>query len=216
MNRQEIKNAAKTKIKEKGAKWDIIWPILVIAFLESVLVSIFGGGVNVDLNNIESFTFPTRYVVATSIVSILMGIVTAGYVKYIINFVRTGNFDSNEIINTVKAKWVNILIANILTGVIIGLCSLLFVIPGIIMALAYAFVTYLVVDTDVSGNDALSKSREMMKGYKSDYFVFQLSFIGWYLLVPFTLGLILIWLYPYYTVANTIYYEKLKELRNAK
>ena len=216
MNRQEIKNAAKAKIKEKGAKWDIIWPILVIAFLESVLVSIFGGGVNVDLNNIESFTFPTRYVVATSIVSILMGIVTAGYVKYIINFVRTGNFDSNEIINTVKAKWVNILIANILTGVIIGLCSLLFVIPGIIMALAYAFVTYLVVDTDVSGNDALSKSREMMKGYKSDYFVFQLSFIGWYLLVPFTLGLILIWLYPYYTVANTIYYEKLKEIRNAK
>ena len=216
MNRQEIKNAAKAKIKEKGAKWDIIWPILVIGVLESVLVSIFGGGVNVDLNNIESFTFPTRYVVATSIVSILMGIVTAGYVKYIINFVRTGNFDSNEIINTVKAKWVNILIANILTGVIIGLCSLLFVIPGIIMALAYAFVTYLVVDTDVSGNDALSKSREMMKGYKSDYFVFQLSFIGWYLLVPFTLGLILIWLYPYYTVANTIYYEKLKELRNAK
>ena len=84
------------------------------------------------------------------------------------------------------------------------------------MALAYAFVTYLVVDTNISGNDALSKSREMMKGYKMDYFVFQLSFLGWYLLIPFTLGIILIWLEPYVLVANTLYYEKLKSLKGIK
>ena len=78
------------------------------------------------------------------------------------------------------------------------------------MTLAYAFVDYLVVDTDVTGNDALRESREMMKGYKWNYFVFGLSFLGWILLVPFTLGILLIWLYPYMTVATAIYYERLK------
>ena len=52
-----------------------------------------------------------------------------------------------------------------------------------------------------------------MKGYKGDYFVFLLSFIGWFLLVPFTLGIILIWLLPYILVAQIIYYEKLSELK---
>ena len=44
-----------------------------------------------------------------------------------------------------------------------------------------------------------------------DYFVFGLSFIGWALLIAPTFGLIMIWLFPYMTVANAIYYEKLKQ-----
>ena len=72
-------------------------------------------------------------------------------------------------------------------------------------------VTFIVIDTDTSGSDSLRKSREMMKGYKMDYFIFQLSFIGWHILAVFTLGILYIWLVPYITVAETIYYDKLKE-----
>ena len=49
MNRTEIKELAKSKIK--GNKWNIIWPVLVIGFLESVIQSIFklGPGItNID------------------------------------------------------------------------------------------------------------------------------------------------------------------------
>ena len=74
----------------------------------------------------------------------------------------------------------------------------------------YSFVVYLVIDTKTKGQDALKISREMMQGYKWNYFVFGLSFLGWILLVPFTLGILLIWLYPYMTVATAIYYERLK------
>ena len=215
MNRVEIKNEAKAKIK--GNLWNIIWPVLVISVLSSIIISLFGGNVNLtELQNMEEVKLPTKYLVTTGIVGIIMGIVTAGYTKYIINFVRTGKFETNDILNTVKEKWLNILISDILVGIIVGICSVFFVIPGIIMAYAYAFVTYLVVDTDVSGSDSLKKSREMMKGYKMNYFVFQLSFIGWILLVPFTLGILLIWLYPYMTVAETLYYDKLKSLKNVK
>lgn len=211
MNRAEIKEEAKKKIK--GNLWNIIWPVLVITVVESLLVTILGGSVNIDFNHLENVAVPTRYYVATSVVSLFIGIVNAGYLKYLIDFTRTGNFDKDTIINVVKEKWLNILIANVLTGLIVAACSLLFVIPGIIMAFAYTLVTYLVVDTDVSGSDALKQSREIMKGYKMDYFIFILSFIGWCLLVPLTFGLILIWLEPYMSVAQIIYYDKLKELK---
>ena len=110
-----------------------------------------------------------------------------------------------------KEKWLNILLVEIITGVLICLASILFVIPGIILTFAYAMTTYLVVDSNLSATETLKKSREMMKGYKWDYFVFCLSFVGWALLVPLTLGLILIWLAPYMEVAEAIYYDKLKE-----
>ena len=211
MNRKEIKELAKEKIK--GNKWNIIWPMLVISVIGSVITTIFGGTVNVNVNNLEELSqltvSPIQYG-GSLLSSLVVGLISAGYIKYILNFVRTGKFDTKEIIETIKAKWVNILIAGILSSIIIGLCCVLFVIPGIIMALAYAFVMFLVIDTDVSGSDSLKASREMMKGYKWDYFVFQLSFLGWALLVPFTLGILLIWLYPYITVANVIYYDKLK------
>ena len=213
MDRKEIKELAKEKIR--GNKWNIIWPILVIGVIESILTSIFGGRVDIDMETL-TVNYTSRYYIGSSIVMIIIGIISAGYLKYVLNFVRTGNFNFDDIINTVKEKWLNILISNVLMAIIIGLCSLAFVVPGIIMALAYTFVTYLVVDTDVSGSDSLKRIREMMKGYKWDYFVFTLSFIGWVLLIPCTFGLILIWLYPYYTVAEMIYYEKLKEKTNKK
>ena len=214
MDRKEIKEKAKAKLK--GNLWNILWPMLVIMVLSTALSSLFGGSIiNININNLEDLKdlsqAQTTTKPASTLVTLIIGIINAGYIKYILNFIRTDKFDTNSIINTIKEKWLDILIANILTTIIIFACTLLLIIPGIIMALAYSFVTYLVIDTDTKGSDALKKSREMMKGYKFDYFIFGLSFIGWFLLVIPTIGLILIWLVPYYVVANALYYENLKE-----
>ena len=161
-------------------------------------------------NITATYHFSTVNYIGMVILVIVSALLYAGYYKYILNFVRTGKFESDDIIEAIKTKWLQVLIATILVGIIVGLCSLLFVIPGIIMSLAYAMVVLLIIDTDVTGSDALKKSRDMMKGYKWNYFVFLLSFIGWVLLVPFTIGIILIWLVPYMTVAEIMYYDKLK------
>ena len=208
MDRKEIKEEAKKKIK--GNIWNILWPLLVIGVLTSLLSRLLGGNVTFNISETAE-TVNAKASIGSGIVAIISGFLSAGYIKYLLNFVRSGKFNTNDIINTIKEKWLNILIAEILVGVIVFLCTLLFVIPGIIMGLAYSFAIYLVVDKDIAGNDSLKESREMMKGYKWDYFVFGLSFIGWILLVPFTLGILLIWLVPYINVANALYYEKLKE-----
>ena len=206
MDRKEIKEEAKAKIK--GNIWDILWPFLVIGVLSGILSTLFGGNVTINFNeSMENMKASTT--IGNGLVTLITGFLSAGYIKYLINFVRTGKFDTNDIINTIKDKWLNILIAEILVYVIVFACTLLFIVPGIIMGLAYTFALYLVVDKDATGNDSLKQSREMMKGYKWDYFVFMLSFIGWFLLVPFTLGIILIWLVPYLNVAEVLYYERL-------
>lgn len=209
MNRVEIKEAAKEKIR--GNKWNIWWPYLVISIIQSVLSSLFLPKVNVDFNNLANIQMPKGYYLGSTIISILIGVLTACYLKYILDFVRTGKFNHDVIIKIFKEKWVNLLIAGLVSSLIIGLGFVLFVVPGIILALAYTFVNFVIIDSKLSAIDALKKSREMMKGYKWNYFVFGLSFFGWLLLIVPTLGLIMIWLFPYMIVANAMYYDKLKQ-----
>ena len=210
MDRKEIKELAKSKIK--GNLWNLLWPPLLIGAVEGIFSSILTPNQAATLEYTTT-SAPQMSPVASLIlmvVGIICGIALIAYNKYVLNFVRDGKLDYHDIINCVKEKWANILIAEILVAVLVSLASLLFVIPGIILGLAYSMVAYLVVDTDLSGVDAMKKSREMMKGYKWDYFVFNLSFIGWVILLPFTLCILAVWLVPYMTVAEAIYYDRLK------
>ena len=59
--------------------------------------------------------------------------------------------------------------------------------------------------------DAITKSRQMMDGHKADLFILQLSFFFWWMLVPFTFGLALIYVIPYMSAAMTNFYLSLKE-----
>lgn len=209
MNRKEIKAEAKAKVK--GNKWNILWPLLVMGVVYGIIGAIFGVSSSFDFSSLnEAASISPVAGIGTLIGILLTCFFSAGYIKYLITFARTGKFDSNEIIKTVKEKWLNILIASILVYVIVSLCTILFVIPGIIMKLAYSFAMYLVVDTEVSGSDALRESRQMMKGYKWNYFVFLLSFIGWFILGLFTFGISYIWLIPYMFISSILYYDKLK------
>ena len=212
MSRAEIKGLAKEKIK--GNIWEIIWPLLAISIVAVIINRIVGPQYSFDFKAMK-FVLVKGGVfsnILSSIVTIAEAIFTAGYMKYLLDFVRKGSFDAKVIIETVKKKWLNILIASVVMGVIIFVGLILFVIPGIILAFTFAMVLYLIIDEDIEPMEALKKSKDMMKGHKFEYFVFGLSFIGWFLLVPFTLGLLLIWLVPYINVATMLYYDNLKKL----
>ena len=166
MNRKEIKEEAKKKIK--GNIWNILWPVLVIGVVEYIIERIFNLTPKVDYTNLESLTATTKMsptaTIITIILTLIITIVMVGYKKYILNFVRTGKFDTKEILNCVKEKWLNIIVATLLVGLIVYVCTLLFVIPGIIMALAYGMVTYIIIDTDLSGVDSLYSIVQMPSG----------------------------------------------------
>lgn len=91
------------------------------------------------------------------------------------------------------------------------LWTLLFYIPGLIKGIAYSQAMYILIDNpEISGREAIKKSSEMMNGHKMDYFVLQLSFIGWIILGFFTLGILYIWLVPYMNATNANFYQSIK------
>ncbi len=69
-------------------------------------------------------------------------------------------------------------------GVVVMAAGMIaFFVAIIWLNLRYAMVDYLVIDQGLSGLDAITESKKMMKGNKGKLFVLHLSFIGWYLLM---------------------------------
>ena len=111
-----------------------------------------------------------------------------------------------------KTDWGRYVVALVLQMIIITLISIPTLgIGGIIFAYAYKMVPFLLHDyPELTAKEALKLSREMMKGYKWDLFVLDLTFIGWALLCILTLGIGVLWLAPYIYSAEAHFYDDLK------
>ncbi len=73
--------------------------------------------------------------------------------------------------------------------------------------------TYILADNELRPVETLKESWNLMKGYKLDYFIFNVSFIGWMILSFFSFGILAILVIPYIMTANTLYYENLLKLK---
>ncbi|MCG0823340.1 integral membrane protein [Lactiplantibacillus plantarum] len=94
------------------------------------------------------------------------------------------------------------ILISLLSFVWIFLWTFLLLVPGIIKSLAYSQAYYIY-------RDAISKSRALMNGHKWEYFMLQISFIGWGLLIMVTFGIAAIWVQPYYHLTMANYYRHL-------
>lgn len=99
----------------------------------------------------------------------------------------------------------------LLTAVFTFLWYLLFIIPGIIKAYAYAMTYFIAEDCpELSANQCIDKSIEMMRGHKMDLFLLDLSFIGWGILCVLSCGIGFLWLTPYMQTSHAEFYNKIK------
>ena len=105
-------------------------------------------------------------------------------------------------------KYFKVIVTYLLYGIIVMIGFLIFIIPGFILAFAYALVPYLLVDEpDLSITQTLKRSRLLMKGHKFDLFYLELSFIGWALLAILTIGIGYLWLIPYIYTSIGVFYK---------
>ncbi len=95
------------------------------------------------------------------------------------------------------------------------LWTMLFVIPGIVKAMAYFMTPYILADCpNVTATDALKLSMRMTYGYKGEIFVMCLSFLGWAILSGLTFGILgILYAGPYMGTSFAGLYDELK--RNA-
>ena len=85
----------------------------------------------------------------------------------------------------------------------------LFIIPGIVKGYSYRMVPYIMAEhPEMTGTEAITLSRKMMKGNKWRAFVFDLSFLGWEILGAMTAGILdIFWVRPYKAAANAELYR---------
>lgn len=95
----------------------------------------------------------------------------------------------------------------------IVLWTLLFIIPGIIATFRYAMAFFIIADDEDCGSlEAISRSKEMMKGNKWKLFCLHWRFVGWALLAMFfTFGIGFLWLIPYMQTSFAKFYEDVKQ-----
>ena len=63
---------------------------------------------------------------------------------------------------------------------------------------------------EMKANEAITRSRVMMDGHKSELFVLYLSFIGWLILCVLTLGILIIYVGPYMEASLAAFYNEIK------
>lgn len=102
------------------------------------------------------------------------------------------------------------IVLTLLITIFTFLWSLLFVIPGIIKGISYSQSYFILAENpDMTASEALNESKRIMDGHKWEYFVLQLSFLGWTILASLTFGILFIWLVPYMECTLVNYYHKL-------
>ena len=81
--------------------------------------------------------------------------------------------------------------------------------------LLYTMTPYIIFrkNEDIDAISAMRYSRELIKGYKWNLFLFELSFIGWGILAVLTVGIGFLFLAPYYEVSIANYYLELVKIK---
>lgn len=85
--------------------------------------------------------------------------------------------------------------------------------------LGWSQATYVLYDQLENGTyrgplNVLRESSQLMSGRRGDYFIFWISFIGWYILSWLTYGLVGFYTTPYINMAMIAYYEELRYSQN--
>lgn len=228
INRITLKENAKSSIsgaKPNPALITLVYMLIVylIGSIELRLTDMTGFDIArflYDAAWLEEYIFPIGSTLAntalllTAVISVLSQILQVGYISYSLGISRGEAMSYGNLFDGFKFFGRAILIV-ILQFVFVFLWSLLFIIPGIIAAYRYSQSFYIMLDNpDMSALDCIGASKEMMRGRKLDYFVLELSFLGWYILCGLTLGILYIWKMPYFQVTFANFYRTVSGSRD--
>ena len=138
-----------------------------------------------------------------------------GFLSYCLKISRDENADIKSLFDAfsffLKVIWLEIL-----RLIFTLLWSVLLIVPGIVAYYSYRQAFYILLDQpELRALDCLRQSKRLMNGHKTELFMLDVSFIGWFI-VDFViealaiLPLFSIWLSPYVGVTRAHYYNHLK------
>lgn len=225
LNRALIKQQARQLIQGK----------VFILFLIIFVVGLLTGGISGIVSNIrnipemiqnggsfESFseTADVTYTSGFSFGGILTFVfwpLTVALAGMFLQFIRGTQFDVGSEFTFVFTKtfdknYIQKFLLKLLVSIFTFLWALLFIIPGFVYHYKTYFVDYIMADNpELTWKETIELSKKLTNGHKGELFVFDLSFILWYMLMGVTCGIAGIYVLPYIMTAQTLYYENFKQ-----
>ena len=142
---------------------------------------------------------------------LLGGVITLGISKFVLNISTNKEEASFNDLFSGFNIYLKTLGLWIVMGLCIGIATICLIVPGIIVALMFSQAFFILCeDNEKSITESLKESYEIMKGYKIELFVLELSFIGWWIVVAITCGIGALFVYPYQQVTSANFYLALK------
>lgn len=141
---------------------------------------------------------------------VLGGVVSIGLCTYLLQqYDRSAPLEFKTLFSRFDI-FLNAFVLRLLTNLFVVLWGMLLVIPGIVKSYSYAMAPFLMAENPhMTANQAITASRQMMRGHKWQLFCLDLSFIGWSILCAFTLGIGYLFLNPYKCAARAAFYRQL-------
>ena len=183
-------------MSEARASLDGKWPLAIGTFLILLLISM--GAALIPY--------------AGQVITILMaGPLAVGAAFFASNIVKDQEAKTDDLFFSFNNNLGNSILAYLLVLVFAFIGFILLIIPGIIVALALSQTWFILAENpSMDSYDAIIKSKNMMKGYKWQYFKIGLRLFGLGLLCLLTLGVGFLWLIPYQYVVYAKFYEEVK------
>ena len=207
MDRKLLKQNAKQNFKKDWFKSAVV---TIIMFGASLVSSILTVPQTVIMASGEQYVTTSTSSFLPMILSVLVfSVLSVGGYRYFQKTRKNVHTDIGEVAGNFKdGNYKNVVIITFLKGLKVFLWTLLLFVPGIIKNYEYYLVeNILAVRPDIDKNEAFRLSKLLMNGYKMEAFVLNLSFIGWYLLSLFTLGILtIVYVNPYMVATNVEFY----------
>ena len=202
MNRAELKSKAKEQLK---GRWGLA---ILTVFVSNVIINSYNSIDRLD----NQIYIPEKLVLSFGLLAFLFtGVISIGLRKFLLNFITNKDEPKfSDLFSQFKIYFKSLGLFILMSlAMVLGLLLLLF--PGIIVYLMFSQAYFILAENPDKGIiESLRESSELMKGYKWEFFVLQLSFIGWWLLAILTLGIGSLWVSPYQKVTEANFYLKLK------
>ena len=145
----------------------------------------------------------------------LLAVCLAGYIQLGIAVFSLDVYNKGEVnFTTIFSRFNDVkpIIFIIILTIAIALGFILLVIPGIILALMYSQIFFILADDpDIGIIEAFNMSEKMMRNNKWQLFMLNLEAFLYFFAGIFTLFIWWVWLLPRYSIAYAGFYEELKK-----
>lgn len=204
----------RTAIKKKAFNivldnFFVCWKALIVNVFILVIQVVLFNFLLKGLNDTLSHVFYYIYSFITIPISF-------GITKYLLNLIYNKNPKFSDVFYYYRHQIVSVVILSCILNMLFNVGLLLYIIPAVIIYLMFSMSQNIIIEKKTNPIEALKMSMELIKGYKWDYLNFLIGFLGWIVLCFFTLGAAFIFVLPYISIAQNLYYIELKKIKKVK